>query len=143
MLGHVGLAGFGEGEVGPPALTEGCDEFLVHQLLKRGIDGPGAGPPCARRLLRDGLDQAITIGRRLAQQRQDGPPDIPPACPPGTGTEAGPESAARTKAGAKPSAWTEARTKPSAAVAVRPPPAPAALKPSPPNRRFHKFFIAY
>src|SRR5581483_129108 len=54
-------------------------QALVLQELEGGVDGPGAGAPCAAGLGLEGLDDLVAVARALAEDRQQGGADVAPA----------------------------------------------------------------
>src|SRR5690606_16334268 len=64
------------------------DQALVLQLLERGVDGAGAGPPDAAAARLDVLDHLVAVPGPLAEQQEQRRPDV--AAPhPGRGVHAG------------------------------------------------------
>jgi len=72
VFGHVGLAAGGEGEDAAAGLLLGADQPLVLELLERGVDGAGAGPPDAAAALLQLLHDLVAVARLLGEQGQDG-----------------------------------------------------------------------
>jgi len=121
VVRHVSFAGFGEGELGAPALTNRCDQIFVDELLQRRVNRTRAGTPGPGSLFGDCLNQPVPVGGGFGEEGKNGGADIAPV---------GPAWAARpeTRSEARSEARAKAPPEPATAMSVGSAAAPAALE---------------